>query len=97
MENRKTNYWIPIVMATCMAIGLFLGNILTPGKVATQSLGKSRYQKMQDIIQILNGRYVDDVDSEELFETTIGDMLHNLDPHSNYIPCLLYTSPSPRD
>ncbi len=86
MENRNTNYWIPIVMASCLAIGLYLGNILTPGKVAPQSLGESRYQKMQDIIQILDGRYVDDVDSEELFETTIGDMLHKLDPHSNYIP-----------
>lgn len=86
MENRNTQYWIPIVMASCLAVGLFLGNILTPSKVAQQSLGESRYQKMQDIIQILDGRYVDDVNSEELFETTIGDMLHKLDPHSNYIP-----------
>ncbi len=86
MENKSTHYWIPIVMATCLAVGLYLGNILTPEKVATQSLGESRYQKMQDIIQILDGRYVDAVNSEELFETTIGDMLHKLDPHSNYIP-----------
>ena len=85
-NNNRNNYWIPIVMASCLALGLYLGNVLTPSTVATQSLGESRYQKMQDVIQILDQRYVDSVDSEGLFERTIGDMLHKLDPHSNYIP-----------
>jgi len=86
MENKNNNYWIPIVMATCLALGLYLGNILTPAKTPVQSLGESRYQKMQDVIQILDQRYVDSLDGEALFERAIGDMLHKLDPHSNYIP-----------
>lgn len=73
-------------MATCLAVGLYLGNLLTPAKIPTQSLGESRYQKMQDVIQILDQRYVDTLNGDELFERTIGDMLHKLDPHSNYIP-----------
>lgn len=86
MENKNNNYWIPIVMATCLAVGLYLGNLLTPAKIPSQSLGESRYQKMQDVIQILDQRYVDTLNGDELFERTIADMLHKLDPHSNYIP-----------
>ena len=86
MENRKTAYWIPIVMATCMAIGLYLGNSLTPQPDPIMSSGEQRYQKIQDIIHILDQRYVDSLDGQALFEKTIGDMLHSLDPHSNYIP-----------
>ena len=86
MENRSNTYWIPIVMATCMAIGLYTGNALTPRSDSIMTSGEERYQKIQDIINILDQRYVDSLDGQILFEKTIGDMLHSLDPHSNYIP-----------
>ena len=73
-------------MASCIALGLYLGNVLTPSKVEQKTIGEERYQKMQDIIQVLNYKYVDSIDTDALFERTIGDMLHKLDPHSNYIP-----------
>lgn len=87
MSNTKqTQFWIPMVMAACVAIGLFLGNFLRPDtETFFTSNTNSRYQKMQDIIQILDQKYVDSVDSELLFEETISEMLHKLDPHSNYI------------
>lgn len=47
--------------------------------------GSAKYQKMQDIIDVLDQRYVDSLNGEALFEQTISDMLHKLDPHSNYI------------
>ena len=69
-----------------MAIGLFLGNVLLPGgETELKSGEKARYQKLQDIMQVLDAKYVDKVDSDLLFEQTISDMLHRLDPHSNYI------------
>ena len=42
-------------------------------------------QKLQDILNILDQQYVDSIDREQLFEQTISEMLHRLDPHSNYI------------
>ncbi len=86
MEPKRNAFWIPIVMATCMAVGLYLGNALTPQGQPTFTAGGERYQKIQDIINILDQRYVDTVDGKDLFERAIGDMLHSLDPHSNYIP-----------
>ena len=72
-------------MAAFMAIGLLVGNKLSSKQEIVLTQGQSDYQKMNDIIQILDQRYVDSVDSDELFEQTIADMLHKLDPHSNYI------------
>ncbi len=86
MENNRTAYWIPLVMALCMAIGLYMGNSLAPKVDPIMTSGEQRYQKIQDIIRILDERYVDSLDGQQLFEGMIADMLHSLDPHSNYIP-----------
>lgn len=72
-------------MAVMMALGLYLGRSLTPMTKVELSQGELNYQKIKDIVHILDQKYVDSVDAEGLFEKTIGDILHNLDPHSNYI------------
>ena len=89
MENKKINYLVPILLAVFMSLGLLLGHFFTKrvgGDSASLSNGGEKYQKIQDIIEILDNRYVDKVNADKLFEETIGDMLHKLDPHSNYIP-----------
>ena len=43
-------------------------------------------QKLEDILTLLNEKYVDSVNTGEIFNETIVEMLHKLDPHSNYIP-----------
>jgi carboxyl-terminal processing protease len=88
MESNPKNYYlIPLGLAAAMAIGLGLGYFLVPHTDYTAAEQKGeKYQKIQDILTVLDKRYVDDVDGERLFEETISDMLHKLDPHSNYIP-----------
>lgn len=88
MENKsKNNYLLPLLFAICIAIGMWLGNTFTSkGFDFTSTTGAKKYQKMQDIIEILDKKYVDTVNADALFEQTISDMLHKLDPHSNYIP-----------
>ncbi len=87
MENKRSyTYLLPFVMALFTAGGILLGMSLSSGQNTQYSQGETNYQKIQDVIQVLDRRYVDSVDAEDLFEKTIGEMLHNLDPHSNYIP-----------
>ncbi len=87
MENKRSyTYLLPFVMALFAAGGILLGMSLSSGQKTPYSQGETNYQKIQDVIQVLDRRYVDSVDAEDLFEKTIGEMLHNLDPHSNYIP-----------
>ena len=86
MKKSKFSFATPLLTAIAMVVGLLLGNLFTPSIENQPSMGQSRYQKIQDIIQILDRKYVDEVNSEEIFEKASADMLHNLDPHSNYIP-----------
>lgn len=86
-SNPKNHYLIPIGLAVALAIGLGLGYFLIPHTDYTAAEKKGeKYQKIQDILEVLDKRYVDTVNGERLFESTISDMLHKLDPHSNYIP-----------
>lgn len=85
-ENSNVNYRLPLLLALTLAIGLVLGNLLSPRSSDSElSSGAAKYRKMQDIIEVLDKKYVDSLNGEELFEQTISDMLHKLDPHSNYI------------
>ena len=85
-ENSNVNYRLPLLLALTLIIGLYLGNLLSTGSSEYQlSGGAAKYRKMQDIIEVLDKKYVDSLNGEELFEQTISDMLHKLDPHSNYI------------
>jgi carboxyl-terminal processing protease len=43
-------------------------------------------QKVEDIIHIINKNYVDDVNADSLQHLPIDSLLHQLDPHSMYLP-----------
>ena len=71
-----------------LIIGLVLGSRLSLGD-GLQSLGSSQSngaKKIIDIFDVLEREYVDTIEKEALLEETISNLLHQLDPHSNYIP-----------
>jgi carboxyl-terminal processing protease len=87
MKDRPKNYLLPFTLALTLAIGLWMGHILTPNaKGYALNPGEEKYSKVKDIIEILNNKYVDTLNGDRIFEDAISDMLHKLDPHSNYIP-----------
>lgn len=81
--NRKFAFIYPVLLMVFLVIGLLLGSRLNQ-KAPQQTSGN--YSKMQEIINLLDREYVDSIETKKLFEKTISDMLHELDPHSNYIP-----------
>lgn len=68
-----------------MTLGLYIGFKLNKGESTTRTTGNT-YGKMADIMNLLDQEYVDTINKQKLFEKTVSDMLHELDPHSNYIP-----------
>ncbi len=86
-EHKSNYYLLPLALALCICGGIWLGKSLgnSNDDYAAQT-ETSNSSKIRDILQILDTKYVDDVNGEKVFETAIGDMLHQLDPHSNYIP-----------
>ncbi|MBB79136.1 MAG: peptidase S41 [Crocinitomicaceae bacterium] len=74
--NKITSYLIPLLY--CSIVILLISN---------PDLGcESNDHKFNEIIDLIENSYVDTVNSNNLFEVTINDMLHKLDPHSHYIP-----------
>jgi len=86
-SNKKTTYRIPFLLCLFTVFGIWIGNLLSGNSSKENDLtyGETKYEKVKDIIDILNNKYVDSVNADQLFEETISDMLHKLDPHSNYI------------
>lgn len=86
-SNKNNTYRIPLLVCLFTIFGIWIGNRLSNKSMNDNDLtnGEARYEKVKDIIDILNTKYVDSVNATQLFEQTISDMLHKLDPHSNYI------------
>ena len=72
--------------------GLALGLVLLtvgaiaygPGMATAAGQVYSRLKVLEDIMQIIDRHYVDDVDVDELFDNATRGVLENLDPHSRY-------------
>jgi carboxyl-terminal processing protease len=80
MMRSKKLYIIPGVVV------LILGAILGMKLEAFRSDDTiSHLRKLEDAYVIINKKYVEDVDAEQMTEKAILGMLKNLDPHSSYI------------
>ncbi|NBU89823.1 MAG: S41 family peptidase [Flavobacteriia bacterium] len=83
-EAPKSNYTLPLLLSLFLALGLYFGGLLSNG-FSNNTEKAADVQKLEDILDLLENRYVDKVDKDRVFEETISEMLHKLDPHSNYI------------
>tara|TARA_R110001592_G_scaffold58621_6_gene177333 strand:+ start:43 stop:1692 length:1650 start_codon:yes stop_codon:yes gene_type:complete len=84
-HNSKNQIRLPLLLSAVLAIGIWIGSSFfsTPG-------GNSKYnasiQKFTQLMDYIEHDYVDTVDTEELLEESISQMLDKLDPHTVYIP-----------
>lgn len=83
-EEPKSNYKLPLIIALAICVGLLVGNKLAIPTLSTQS-NSTDVQKLNDILNLLDDRYVDKINKDSIYEETISEMLHKLDPHSNYM------------
>ena len=86
-NNSKRSVFLPMMLALSLAIGIFIGKYL-PGKndLLLHSNIRSRNDKLNSILNIIESNYVDSVNRNDLVETAIPAILKKLDPHSVYIP-----------
>lgn len=90
----------PIIIAAFVAIALIIGIVIgkqmsyTPYVVTTQETApvksyggtSSKFGKLNAILSLIDQAYVDDIDVENLTDDVLPDIMHNLDPHSAYVP-----------
>ena len=85
--NRKTLIIIPLLIALSVAAGIIIGNLLQQNSQPIFSpIGHAKPNKLTTILKLVEGGYVDSVNTSEIIEKTIPEILKNLDPHTAYIP-----------
>jgi carboxyl-terminal processing protease len=86
MNRNKAFY--PFLFAVILVSGIYLGYKIQERnsaryKVFFNTAGGS---KLDNILRLIDAKYVDTVDQQKLYDDAISKMLENLDPHSVYLP-----------
>ena len=84
--NKRYVIYFPLIIAISIIAGIFIGNKLdvSPEKTIGASIQGSN--KLNTIINLIQGAYVDSVSKSDLIEEAIPGLIKNLDPHTAYIP-----------
>jgi len=84
----------PLLLASCMVIGMFLGYNLFDNKNDLSLLSSSSFDssvsasgmgRIEEIIRVVENSYVDEVNSENISKKAIETIVQQLDPHSSFI------------
>lgn len=87
MNKQKIQVFVPILFSVAVIMGMFIGYKLHSNMPNTKSFfGAIATQPQNEILHIIQQRYVDSVDNAKLSKASIDAILNELDPHSMYIP-----------
>ena len=85
--NRRYLILVLLLLALFLIAGFMIGVAVHPGKALIRKPGSGQSgNKLGTIIQLIDSEYVDSVNTSEIIEKTIPELLGNLDPHTTYIP-----------
>lgn len=86
-NNSKKIIFLPILLGIAVALGIIIGRYLPSDSDYPQhSSIRSRNDKLNSILNIVESNYVDSVKRSDLVESAIPAILKKLDPHTVYIP-----------
>ena len=86
MERKKLNIWLPLLLSICMIAGIFIGYKMRDGLPGRSFFSLEKRRPIQEIMDLIENKYVDKVNINSLADTAIQAMLSKLDPHSIFIP-----------
>lgn len=85
---KKLNFWLPLLFAVVMILGMLIGFRLYPSTSTGGFFKTGKLSPVQEVLDIINDKYVDSVKADSLSEEAIQGLLSHLDPHSYYIPAV---------
>jgi carboxyl-terminal processing protease len=88
-KNTKRQIYLPVVLAVVLIAGMFIGRMTRPsGKNGSvpRLMMYPESGKLETIINLIDQQYVDSINTEQLVEGVIPEVLKKLDPHTVYIP-----------
>ncbi|MEO6916363.1 MAG: S41 family peptidase [Chitinophagaceae bacterium] len=87
MVQKKLQVWLPLMFAIVMIAGMAIGFKLRENTRTTGSFFyREKRSPLQQVLDLINLKYVDPVKTDTLADEAIEQMLSHLDPHSVYIP-----------
>jgi carboxyl-terminal processing protease len=90
--KKSTQYNLIIALTYSLTLigGMFLGYKFLKDQgysfSRTTHLADNNSEKVDEIIHIINRKYVDEINADSLNHLPIDSLLHKLDPHSAYLP-----------
>lgn len=86
--NKKTTI-IPVLIAVSVAAGILIGNLLNRNsQPGFTGFNAGNTNKISTVLSLIEQGYVDSVNTGDIVEKTIPEILKNLDPHTSYIPAV---------
>ncbi len=86
MKKSKINIILPLLLGLFLVGGMLIGNQLNRVSHPDSFAVYPKMNKISGVIDYISQEYVDSVNRDDLVESTIPEILKNLDPHSVYIP-----------
>jgi carboxyl-terminal processing protease len=87
MKNSIKNLLLIIVcIVLCFMLGRSLYQVASSNKRMAMLKSQISSNKLDAVLNLVATKYVEDVDTKEIIEKLIPDVLKELDPHSVYIP-----------
>lgn len=83
----KLKVWLPLLFSIILIVGMVLGFNLRDTLRVKRNITTivQRNDRLEEIIDLINERYVDSINSNLLYKDAVNGILSNLDPHTVYI------------
>jgi len=85
-KNGAAMVIFPIALAVVLIIGYYMGTKQSHSAPTELNAGQQELVKLNRVLNEVELKYVDTVESGTLIESSIAGILQHLDPHSSYIP-----------
>jgi carboxyl-terminal processing protease len=86
MTNKKVQVWLPLLFSLTMIVGMYLGYYMRDNMPGKHFFSKERRRPVQEIMDLVQTKYVDEVNMDSVADAGIQAMLNKLDPHTVFIP-----------
>ncbi len=86
MGSKKMQVWLPVLFAIVMVTGMLIGYQLKEKTSGSRFFNLSRRNSLQELVELINGKYVDRISADSINQLAASELLAHLDPHSVYIP-----------
>jgi carboxyl-terminal processing protease len=82
MHNKKIQVWLPLLFSIVMIAGMFIGYRIKENMPGRGFFYVEKRRPVQEVINLIETKYVDDVKADSLADKAIDAILNQLDPHS---------------